>query len=424
VPRQPAHRHFQELTPASATPRVVTSLDIELQRFVRLELERTLAEHEPVLVQAIVVEVATGRVLAVDAVDSYELAGFLPTMHTFTPGSTMKAIVMATALDEGVVTPEERFRPFGGHFQLGSRTIHEAEGQKKELPWVSAAEGLAYSLNGVLVQIGIRIPGEHLRARFLELGYARYPGSGLGSERCGTLPKWPWSRTWAHASVCFGHEMLVTLWQHAAALATVVRGGEYLPLTLVDRVEHEERSWAIGSAVPRRVFGQEACEAVREMMKLGAREGTGARVYCEDLVMGTKTGTSEKVPGEVCLHVEAQHHMEHAGCHGSKGCRSKLAGQRIHRSCYTSSMCAFGRLPDSDREVLVLVVVDEPRKGKKFGADVAGPAAAAILKEALGYTHGGVRAAPLSAEGLQAFEAGAGELLTERPWMEVSGAAR
>lgn len=424
VPRQPATRWFQSLTPASETPRVVTSIDLDLQRVVRLELERTLAENDPVLAQAIVLEVATGRVLAVDALDNYEMSGFLPTMHTFTPGSTMKAVVMTIALDEHVVTPTDQFRPFGGHFKVGTREIHEAEGQKKEQPWVTAAEGLAYSLNGVLVQIGLRVPAETLRQRFLDLGYAQYPKSGLGGERAGMIPQLPWKPAWSHASVCFGHEMFVTLWQHAASLATIVRGGEFLPLTVVDRIEQNGKGWDLPRANPRRVFGREACEQVREMMMLGAREGTGAKVYCKDLVMGTKTGTAQKVPGEVCLHVEAQHHLEHAGCTGSKGCREKLQGLKAHKGpCYTSSMCAWGHLPDSDREVLVLVVVDEPRKGKKFGADVAGPAAAAILKEALHYTSGGVRSEPVGPEGFQSFEASSA-VLSDQPWMEVSGAPR
>lgn len=442
VPRQPASRYFKELTPASPTPRVVTSIDMELQRFVRLELERTLAENDPVLAQAVVLEVATGRVLAVDAVDNYEIAGFTPLMHTFTPGSTMKAIVMATALDEGVVTPDTVFKPFGGHFKIGTREIHEAEGQKKEMPYVTAAEGLAYSLNGVLVQVGLRVPAEKLRQRFVDLGYAQYPKADLGGERCGMLPALPWKESWAHASVCFGHEMFVTLWQHAAALSTVVRGGEYLPLSLVDRVEQGERSWELPRANPRRVFGTEACEQVRRMMMLGAREGTGARVYTSDIVMGTKTGTAQKVPGEVCLHVEAQHHLDHPGCTGERACRTKLAGQRSHKSaCYTSSMCIWGHLPfegdahadgshGAPGELMVLVVVDEPRKGKKFGADVAGPAAIAILKEALGLTRNGTRPSELSAEGFAAIEGDAARaldqrassLLAEQPWMESTEA--
>ena len=71
----------------------------------------------------------------------------------------------------------------------------------------------------------------------------------------------------------------------------------------------------------------------------------------------------------------------------------------------------------------MLVVVDEPRKGKKFGADVAGPAAAAILKEALGYTSSGAHAEPVGPEGFQPFEAPTA-VLSDQPWMEVNGAPR
>jgi hypothetical protein len=116
--------------------------------------------------------------------------------------------------------------------------------------------------------------------------------------------------------------------------------------------------------------------------------------------MGTKTGTAEKVANEVCLHVELEHNRTH-GCHGARTCRRALVGVHdAHRGpCYTSSMCAFGRLPGSDREVMVLVVVDEPRGGQKFGADVAGPAAIAILEEALGSRRDGARPPELSPEG-------------------------
>jgi hypothetical protein len=101
--------------------------------------------------------------------------------------------------------------------------------------------------------------------------------------------------------------------------------------------------------------------------------------------MGTKTGTAEKVAGEVCLHAELEHNRKH-NCRGAKACRRALVGVHdAHRGpCYTSSMCVFGRVPGTEREILVLVVVDEPRGGKKFGAEVAGPAAIAVLEEALG----------------------------------------
>jgi hypothetical protein len=142
------------------------------------------------------------------------------------------------------------------------------------------------------------------------------------------------------------------------------------------------------------------------MMVEGAREGTGRRVACDDLFMGTKTGTAEKVASELCLHVELAHLAAHARDEEGRevtdhrACRAALVGRKAHeRSCYTSSMCAFGRVPGTEREVLVLVVVEEPRHRAKFGADVAGPAAVAVLREALGRTRGG--AAPL--ERVEAF---------------------
>src|SRR6185436_1823627 len=99
VPRQAPARYFQELIPASETPRVLTTIDVELQRQMRAWLEKVMADQRPAVVQAIAIELATGNVLAVDALDPYEAGGFLPTSHAFTPGSTTKVLVMATALD-------------------------------------------------------------------------------------------------------------------------------------------------------------------------------------------------------------------------------------------------------------------------------------------------------------------------------------
>lgn len=421
VPRQAPVRYFQELVPPTETPRMVTTLDVGVSRQMRARLEDIMDKHQPAIAMAIALDVATGEVLAVDALDPYDAGGFLPTMHLFTPGSTTKVVIMAAALDEGVVEPSTLFDTHDGHYRMESRVIREAEGALTGR--ISASQGLAYSINAVLVQIGVRIPAENLHARFQALGYGRDPQSGLGGERTGRIPKLPWKRQFAHASVSFGHEMMVSLWQQAAALATVVRGGEYRPLTLVRGVEQRDARHFAPLAEPRRIFGAEACAHVREMMYMGAREGTGKKVYCDGIVMGTKTGTAQKVPGEVCLHVELAHNREHH-CNGARACRAKLASQRVHKSsCYTSSMCAFGRLPNSDREVLVLVVVDEPRGGKKYGSDVAGPAAIAILQEALGYTRDGALPQSEPVAGFTTLETASIEL-SEEPWAEVTSASR
>src|SRR6185436_18618188 len=97
-------------------------------------LEQVMETHKPAVAMAIAIEVATGKVLAVDALDAYESSGFLPTVHTFTPGSTMKVLVMATAVDTGSVDLNQTFDSHNGHFVLdGKREIHEAEGAQTGL---------------------------------------------------------------------------------------------------------------------------------------------------------------------------------------------------------------------------------------------------------------------------------------------------
>jgi len=424
--RQRARSYFLDSAPASESPRVRTTLDLPLQRFVGRTLDRLMSEHQPALAMAIVVELASGDVLAVESREAYGYDGFAPLYHEFTPGSTFKPIVMASALEAGVVRAGDTFDvgtarsyPIGG-----GRVIHEAESSKTGI--LTAAECLAHSVNAGMVQIGMRLSDQTLRRDFRALGYGQRPGTGLGGERDGYLAPLPWSDTQTKASVCFGHELAVTLWQHATGLAAVARGGEVIPLRMVRAVEQNGVSYELQPPEGARVYSRETARTVREMMQLGAREGTGARVaspaVLPGIVAGTKTGTPEKVPTEVCLHVELEHYERHRseGTSCDRICRrGMLAEPRVHRTCYSPSMCIFGRLEGSDREVLVLVLADDPRVGK-YGGDVAGPAAVAILREALGQTRDGLEPVPDLVEGFapsklvpQAPESGA------QPWAEV-----
>ncbi len=389
--RRRARSYYVDSVPSSETPSVCTTLDALLQREVGRVLDGVMAKHLPALAMAIVVELESGDVLALESREAYDYSGFAPLFHTFTPGSTFKPVIMACALEEGVVQPDERFDVGETReYRIPGRIIHEAESSRTGV--LTAAECLAHSVNAGMVQIGTRVPAESLRAHLRALHYGERPGSGLGGERPGYVAALPWRTSWTHASVTFGHEIAVTLWQHAAALAAVVRGGDWLPLRVVSAVEQNGRSWELAAPAPEPVFSLTTSLEVRAMMQLGALEGTGRRVagpdQLEHAIVGTKTGTPQKVPSEICGHLEMGHQEWHKarGTPCSRACRGSLKGaRRPHRSCYTPSMCIFGRRAGSDSELMVLVVVDEPRKGK-FGGDVAGPAAVAIFKEAVGLT--------------------------------------
>jgi cell division protein FtsI/penicillin-binding protein 2 len=401
--------------PAAATPEVESTLDLALQRFLRRELEGVLDEHDPALAMGIVVDVESGDVLAVDSVEKYPVQPFAPIYHVFTTGSTLKVMTMACALEKGVVEPTElldvgqgQYRVFYPDGRRSGRVIREAEGALTGV--VEAREAFAFSVNAGLTQIGLRVPDTFFRDKLERLGYGRPAGSGLGSERAGMLVPLPWKYAWSHASICFGHEISTTAWQHASALATVVRGGEQRPLRILRAVEQGARRWELRPPQGERVFSEATCASVRDMMRFGAEVGTGDEVRASllDLVeasgvagdlapeafldVGTKTGTAQKVGTELCVHVElaARERWREAGLPATRARFEELAHEpKPHRNCYTSSICVFGSRADDGRELMVFVAVEEPRGKQRFGSKVAGPAAARVLAEALGLTQGG-----------------------------------
>jgi hypothetical protein len=94
------------------------------------------------------------------------------------------------------------------------------------------------------------------------------------------------------------------------------------------------------------------------------------------------------------------------------------AGARPHkRSCYTSSICLVGSVVGETRELMTLIVVEEPTGKVKFGSDVAGPTAIAVLKEALGLTHAGVSSQSFANAEVDYGYANEEVLLgSDRPW--------
>lgn len=431
---------FLDWQPGSAPIRVRSTIDLALMQSLRRELGELMAEHQPALALGIVLDLDSGDVLAVDSLEAYEVQPFAPVYHAFTPGSTFKVVTMAIALEEGAVTPEQRFEVGEGEFRLvdpqdgRTRTIHEAEGSLTGV--VTAAEALAYSVNAGLAQIGVCVPAATFRSYLEPLGYGSPPRAGLGIEKAGYLRALPWKFRFTHASVSFGHELTTTLWQHAEALATILRGGEHRSLRVLRAVEQGAREYPVAVAEGTRVFSERTCGTVGDMLALAAREGTGKEAgerllelarsagftdaTLADLGLGTKTGTAQKVPSEVCVHVELRERQRCSalGLPWNEEVYRSLKGAPMpHRSCYTSSMCAVARRPDDGRRVMVLIVADEPCGKEKYGARVAGATAIDVLAEALGFTRGGRLLEPELIAGFGASRATDRNTSSE-PWRE------
>lgn len=450
VSRRGSAPYYLASSEAALPVTVETSIDLALQRYTHAQLDEALRVHDATLAMGIVVDVATGEVLALDAVSSFPTRAFLPVAHLFTPGSTFKLVTMAMGLDAGVVDPHSdelgvgRFDVGTGKDwpiprEFGIRTIDEAAGAPHGIQ--SLATCLAYSINAGMVQVGVKLSPEQFRGRLVELGYGKKPGAGLGGENFMPLPPLSkWKVRNEQVSMSFGHNISVSLWQHAEALSAILRDGVWRPLTMIRAVRQGERREPVASerGAPRRVFRSGVGATVRDMMTLGARLGTGKKIVRDDIEMGTKTGTTWKEPGVLSTRVElkalAKHIERGEQLTSAEWRRERKALRAAHlgdKQEYTSSVIAVGHLPgeDPEREVMVLVVVDEPQKGK-FGSQVAGPTAVAILAEALGLTENGQEHevvleggfAKLDAEAV--LRADVAPAPAELPWRELTKEVR
>jgi len=343
------------------TPRVSTTLDAALGAFAREELADARNKAGARWACAVAMDVRTGEVLLLAAVPDYDpnapgvgmeteigpegprtVGWMLPAVWPLEPGSTVKPFVVAKALAEGVIRREERFDNHGGAWHLPGRVIHNAT----EVPHhaMTPREVLQNSSNIGAAQIGMRLGAERMRALWTDLGVNEGVGLSHFDGNRGLFPsdkdwKHPSADRWCVASTSYGHAFSLTPLRLASAWSALVNGGELMrPL------------WFKGQppVVERRVFPESIAREVSGWVE-GVVSGRKDKVLPSwpDLRWGGKSGTAKKV----------------------------------HTEGYDLLFTAFG--PVEDPEVVVIVVVDDPKNGKPRGSLMAGPSAGRILRRAL-----------------------------------------
>ncbi|PBJ83769.1 cell division protein [Lysobacteraceae bacterium NML93-0399] len=273
---------------------LVLSIDRRIQFLAHRELRRALEDTGASAGSIVVLDVATGEVLAMANLPTYNnnrVTGENRDAHRnravtdlLEPGSTMKPITVAAALEKGVITPTTTFNTSPGWIPNGRFKTSDFRnyGVLDTTGIITKSSNVGSSM--IVHKLEDRYFYEFIR----NMGYGRSTGSGFPGEAAGLLADPSrWSGTDKQV-MSYGYNMAVTPLQIAHAYATFGNHGRALPPTFVKG----------GAGEGRQVLSANvADEVVRMMQTVTEPGGTGTRAAILGYHVAGKSGTARKASG-------------------------------------------------------------------------------------------------------------------------------
>jgi cell division protein FtsI (penicillin-binding protein 3) len=351
----------RELVPPEAGTDLVLTLDREIQHAAERAAADAVEEFDARGASVLVLEVGTGEVLAMASVPTYD-----PNRRTeedrerwrnravtdvFEPGSTQKALTVAAAIEEGLITGSTTM-PVEQGIRVGGKTFTDAYKHPTE-EW-SVTEIMERSSNVGTIKIAQELGEEQLDRYLREFGYGRPTGVGFPGEGGGLLM--PTSQWWGTSlpTIAIGQGVAVTLVQMANSYATLANDGVAVqPRIVRGTVGEDGRLTPAAAPTTREVISADTATQVRAMLEAAVigEHGTGARAAVPGYTVAGKTGTARK-PNE---------------------------GARGYSGEYIATFVGFA--PVEDPQLVVAVMVDEPRP--YYGGIVAAPVFSEVMQSAL-----------------------------------------
>lgn len=350
---------------ASADGRtLVVTIDKTLQYTLEEELARGLRETGSLAGTAIILDAEKGDIVAMASAPSFNGNQFgqsnadqrrnRSVTDLYEPGSVIKPLVAAGALEAGVVTPRTKVFCEYGKLKIGKHWVKESEAKHK-WGWLTIGEVQQHSSNVGATKIGFLFGEERLYSWLRHLGIGAKTGIDLPGEATGGMirPE-KWSKI-QHSNISFGQGLTATPLQIARAFAAVANGGTLVTPRLVKELHSFEGELLreVPEGPKAKVMEPKTAATVESMLVTVATEdGTAPKAAIPGFTVVGKTGTSQKpIPG--------------------RGYRSGK---------YMSSFVGYvkGVRPN----YVVYVMYDEP-KFPYFGGETAGPVFRRIMTAAL-----------------------------------------
>jgi cell division protein FtsI (penicillin-binding protein 3) len=262
-------------------------------------------------------------------------------------GSTMKAFLVASALDAGLIDADLEFDTGDGSIRVRGKTIHDHEPYGILRP----ADILRVSSNVGAVQIAHLMGREAQYRGLLRFGFGGSTRSGFPIESVGLVRDWSRWQPVDQATIAFGQGISITAIQLASALGALANDGERMQPRIVLARRHVGEVWRRTDirSHDQAVSADAARRTLDMMQTVVSSEGTGRLAALAGVSVAGKTGTAQK------LDIESG---------------------RYSRNRYIAWF--MGVVPADDPELVIVVAIDEPSGYPHSGGYVAAPVFARV----------------------------------------------
>ena len=328
------------------------TIDQRIQAVAYSELKRSVKINNATSGSIVVIDVHTGEIYAManypsfnpndrDQYQAYKLRNRAIT-DTFEPGSTVKPLVVASALINKKADADEIVNTSPGWMNVGGRRVRDGHNYGK----MSLAKILKKSSNVGVSKLALRLKPEQLQQTFADFGLGNDTGIGLIGESVGRLPFRHRCSDFELATMSFGYGITATTLQLAKAYAILGSGGMQYPISIIKGAKQPGEQ-----VVPEHI----AREVVAMMEGVTKQGGTARKAKVEGYRIAGKTGTSRKAV---------------AGGYGDD---------------YVAVFA--GLAPASRPRFAIAVMINEPQGDRYYAGDVSAPVFAAVMKSTLLLTH-------------------------------------
>jgi cell division protein FtsI (penicillin-binding protein 3) len=339
-----------DFEPAVAGRDLTLTLDLRLQYVAYRELKAAVTSHRALGGLIVVLDAKSGEILAManqpgynpnrtDDRDGGRLRNRAVT-DLFEPGSTIKPLLVAQALELGRYRPDSVIDTTPGFFKIGALTVRDIHPQGA----INLARVLSKSSNVGAARIGLALGADSVWRGYQRFGFGEpvacgYPGEAQGVFR----PADDWGQI-ATATASYGYGLSVNALQLVRAYAALANDGLLPSLRLVA---------GAATAPPQRATSVKVARQVRRLL--------------EDVTVGDGTGIEAAVPG-----------YRVAGKTGTV--RKPTVGgyfEDRHQSVF------IGMVPAENPRLVGLVMIDDPRNQQYYGGQVAGPVFSRVMQSAV-----------------------------------------